>query len=186
MVRLVSKPQRDEKGVWTMAQGAQGLTTALGIIREAMRLEQEGHDFYVKAAGVSMDRKAKDIFCQLASDEENHLKLLKREYSALNEHGRWEAAAKAAVPPALHEPLFPKGKGELPEKTAAGSAEKEALVFGLNIESKSFDLYRKAALETTEPAGRAVFELLVSEERNHFNILMMRYEQMSGPVGWQS
>lgn len=86
----------------------------------------------------------------------------------------------------LDKPLFSKGKEALEKGATAKSSDLDALLFGLDIEDRSYDLYRRAALETVEPLGKAMFEFLAGEERGHFDIIMMRYEYLAGPVAWQA
>ncbi|MBI4186617.1 MAG: hypothetical protein HY530_03810 [Chloroflexi bacterium] len=55
-----------------------------------------------------------------------------------------------------------------------------------DIETKSYDLYRKAASDTAALLGKQTFEFLAEEERKHFDILMMRYDSLFRPVSWSA
>jgi rubrerythrin len=72
----------------------------------------------------------------------------------------------------------------LEKAVTAKSGDLDALLFGLDIENRSYDFYRRAAVETTDALGKAVFEFLAGEERGHFDILMMRYQYLTGSAGW--
>lgn len=52
-------------------------------------------------------------------------------------------------------------------KRTGKSSDLDALLFGLDIENRSYDLYRRAASETTNAEGKAMFEFLAEEERGH-------------------
>jgi rubrerythrin len=65
------------------------ITEALEILRQAMQVEQEGREFYLKAAQTTGNKKGQEMFHTLASDEKNHFNLLERQYNALKQDGRW-------------------------------------------------------------------------------------------------
>ena len=61
----------------------------------------------------------------------------------------------------------------------------DALLFGLQIENESYELYRKAATETAEPTGQAMYQYLADQERTHFDILMLNYEHLVSAGSWR-
>ena len=163
------------------------ITAALAILKQAMRLEEEGRAFYLQAAETTGDEEGKETFRALADDEQHHLRLIQRQHDALSSENKWTSSPE--IKPThidMDKPLFPKGKEALEKAVKAKSRDTDAMLFGLEIENKSYDLYRTAALATTNPLGKAMFEFLAGEERGHFNILMMRYESLAGPVAWST
>ncbi len=161
-------------------------TVALATLEQAMGIEQEGRQFYLKAAQATLDEKGQEMFTTLADDEKKHYDLIKRQHTALTSEGRWVGSSEIkAVQIDLDKPLFPRGREALEKAVTNRSNDWDALLFGLDIEIKSYDLYRKAALEIAEPLGRQMFEFLAGQEQSHFNILMMRYDFLFGPVSWR-
>ncbi len=163
------------------------IDTALAILKRAMQIEQEGREFYLKAAQTTQDEKGQETFRALANDEQNHLRLIQKQYNALTSQGKWVSSPE--IKPMridLDKPLFPEGKEALDKAVTAKSSGFDALLFGLGIETKSFDMYRRAAVETADALGKAMFEFLAGEEKGHFDILMMRYEYLAGPIGWSA
>jgi rubrerythrin len=155
------------------------------ILNRAMQVEQEGYEFYRKAAQATQDEKGQETFRMLASDEQNHLRLIKRQHDALTSENKWVSSPEIKpVQIDLGKPLFPKGSEAMEKAIKTKSRDSDALLFGLDIESKSFDMYRRAALDTADALGKAMFEFLAGEEKGHFDILMMRYEYLAGPMGW--
>jgi len=162
----------------------QDVGAALSILEQAMKIEQEGRSFYLKAAGSAPDEKGRKTFATLAQDEGKHYRLIKKQHTALTQSHRWLKSAEVkAVELDLNEALFP---GQDALQKLARSSDREALLFGLDIEVRSYDLYRKAASETGDTLGKQMFEFLAGEERGHFNILMMRYDGLFGPMVWQA
>ena len=163
------------------------IDTALAILKRAMQVEQEGCEFYLKVAQTTQDEKGQETFRALASDEQNHLRLIKRQYDALTSENKWVSSPEIKpVQIDLGKPLFPEDSEALEKVIKTKSRDSDALLFGLDIESKSFDMYRRAAVETADALGKAMFEFLAGEEKSHFDILMMRYEYLSGPTGWSA
>ncbi|MBI4333404.1 MAG: ferritin family protein [Chloroflexi bacterium] len=161
-------------------------TAALAALRHAIRLEVEGRDFYTHAAHTTEDEKGVQTFLLLAKDEGNHLELLQKQYDSLKDTGTWTDFSQLPRQRIdLDRPIFPRGMEEIEKTVEKHTTELDALLFGLNVETRSYDLYRQAARETPAPQARAMYEFLAAQEQDHFNILMMRYEGMAGPVGWR-
>lgn len=158
---------------------------ALTILERAMDIEQEGQGFYLKASQTTRDEKGREIFATLAGDEQKHYNLIRRQYDALTKEEKWrEFPEIKPITSSLERPLFPIGKEALKKAITDKSSDRDALLFGLEIETKSYNLYCGAASETEAPLGKRMFEFLAGEERGHFNILMMRYDALFGPIAW--
>jgi rubrerythrin len=165
---------------------AEDVKVALGILERAMAIEHEGRQFYLKAARTTQDRKGEEMFITLAEDERKHYNLIKRQRAALTSGGRWVRSSEITpVAIDLDKPLFPRGREALEKAVATKSSDWDALLFGLEIESKSYDLYRRAALETSDTLGKQMFEFLAGQEQSHFDILMMRFDSLFGPISWR-
>jgi len=161
-------------------------TRALAALSQAMAIEQEGIDFYSRAAKQSPDAGAAEVFRRLARDEENHLDLLRRQYDSLKSEGFWRELPeqRADSRPATRTP-FPRMEEIPTEAPPPGSSPADALLFGLGVETRSYDLYSREASDTQDLRGKSMYRFLVAEETRHFELLMARYEQLTGPVGWQ-
>jgi rubrerythrin len=160
---------------------------AMEVLREAMRLEAEGRQFYRRAAEAIADEAIRQTFADLASDEETHLKVVQQQYQALSGGGPWQDTP--SMPRRRLDwdrPIFPRGREAVRQALASTDTPQEALLFGLNLETLSFDLYHKAAAGAAEDREREVFQFLAGEERHHWDLLMMRYEALTGPTGWTS
>ena len=158
----------------------------LGILEQAMGTEQEGLQFYLKAAKNTQDKKGKEMFATLAGDEQKHYDLIRRQHVALSDKGKWVGSADIkAVEIDLEKQLFPKGIEALKKTITVKSDDWDALMFGLDIEIKSYDLYRNAASQIEDSLGKQMFQFLAVQEQSHWDILMMRYEYLFGPVSWQ-
>ncbi len=164
----------------------EGVSAALSILEQAMKLEKEGRQFYLQAVRTTQDKKGKETFSSLADDEQNHYNLIKNQHIALAGEGNGlDSPEIKPVEIDLDKPLFPRGLEALEKAVKTQSSDWDALLFGLDIEIKSYDLYRKAAQDIEEPLGKQMFEFLAGQEKGHFEILMMRYDGLFGPVSWR-
>ncbi|MBI2836540.1 MAG: ferritin family protein [Chloroflexi bacterium] len=160
---------------------------ALRLLAQAMAIEREGRKFYLQAAQSARDEKGRETFTALAGDEEKHYELIKRQRDSLSRAGAWVTTPEVApVHVDLSRPLFSGDKQGTAPMILPGSSEQDALLFGLDIESRSFELYRKGASETADLVAKQMFEFLAGQEQTHFDLLMMRYDVLFGPVAWRS
>lgn len=153
------------------------------LLRRAMGIEQEGRNFYLKAAQTTQDKKGQEIFKTLANDEGNHYNLLKSQHDTLREKGNWVVSPEVKkVSVDLGKPIFPRGIEALKKKVTEKSDDRDALLFGMDIEIRSYDLYRQA--NVTHASGKLMFAYLTEQEMGHLNLLMERFEAQFGPVSW--
>ena len=162
------------------------IRTALTILERAMSIEDGGQQFYREAAQTTQDINGQEMFGTLAGDEQKHYDLIRRQHVALSDKGKWVGSADIkAVEIDLEKQLFPKGIEALKKTITVKSDDWDALMFGLDIEIKSYDLYRNAASQIEDSLGKQMFQFLAGQEQSHWDILMMRYEYFFGPVSWQ-
>jgi rubrerythrin len=136
-------------------------------------------------AETTQDEKGREIFRSLGNDEQNHLDLIKRQYQSLAQNNEWVSSPVIKlISIDLDKPIFPKGKKALEKAVTVKSSDMDALLIGLDIEIRSYDLYRPAALKTVDTLGKQMLQFLAGEEMRHFNILMMRYDSLFGPISW--
>ncbi len=159
--------------------------TAFKALRQAIQLEKEGRKFYLQAAEGAIDPRGEEMFRSLAEDEESHLRIVQRQYQALTSGEGWVREENLPERPIdLGQPLFPPSEEAMKEVIAADASDIEALHFALELENNAYNMYGKAAEETTEPAGKAMYEHLAGMERDHFNLLMANYEYFSTAGRW--
>jgi rubrerythrin len=137
---------------------------------QAARLEEDGHKFYTEAAKRTKDPRGREMFLSLADDEKMHLRLVEDQYEAVINEREWISFPEAleCKPLDLDKPLFPP-EGQDFEK----------------VVDPGYELYRKAAAEVADPAGKAMYELLATEARTHFDILMLNYEHLASTGNWR-
>ena len=156
----------------------------LEVLELAVRTEVEGKDFYQKVSQKSSNRLAKELFQQLADEEDVHRRKFEEIYEALKRGQNWPDV----VPP------FEKGKGlkslfaeatkALGSKIKVVESELEAIKIAMDMEKESYNLYHSRSEESTLPVEKRFYETLAGEERGHHLALLDSYEYLSDPAGW--
>ncbi len=151
---------------------------ALGI---AIQTEKDGREFYLGAARKTSDSHAKALFNSLADDELDHLHLLEEQQQALQEEQRWlphsgrdegrEATKVAGAP--IFSPAAVGGD------INAHTSELSALRMAFLMEKDAVAFYSRAASETHDPDGKAMYQYLVGMEKEHQRILKEEYDALS-------
>ncbi len=80
--------------------------------------------------------------------------------------------------------IFPESEKVCEETLRPDESDLDALLFALQIENKSFDLYRDLAQTTDDPNGKRMYEYLAEAEGGHFERLMLNYEHLSTVGNW--
>ena len=158
---------------------------AVTALQQALELERRGQRFYTEAAERTVDPKGSEMFRSLASDEMMHEQIIERQIDALRADEGWvlpEGVLDVEVD--LESPLFPEGKVDLEKAIQPDASDLEALLFGLKIENDSFALYASQAKAAEDANARRLYEYLVKQERNHFNLLMLNYESLASNAAW--
>jgi rubrerythrin len=159
--------------------------TAMNVLEEAKCLEQQGQAFYTQVAKKIKNPKAKKLFRSLAKDEAMHERLIQREVLNLIKKGYWVELLETQGPACELAPsIFPQGREGLQKAVKANPDDVDALMTALDMENKSYDLYRSEAEAAKDPAARQMYEFLAGQERNHFDLLMSNYEAMVQLGDW--
>ena len=158
---------------------------ALEALSQALKLEKEGRAFYLKAAEDTVNEKGRAMFLSLADDEKIHAEMIQRQIQAIEGHGTYALMPDLEVADIdLDAKLFPPEREGAEERIGPNPNQLDALHLALEIEIRSYDLYRAAASETDQGAGRQMYQWLASAEMTHFNLLMSNYESLVSLGGW--
>lgn len=159
--------------------------TALTALSQALKLEKEGYAFYLKAAEETLDEKGRSTFLSLAADEERHAEMVQRQLHEIEMGGNYVLLPDLAAPDLdLGAKLFPPERARVEARIGRNPNELEALHVALDNEIRSYDLYLKAAKETTSEAGQQMYRWLANAEMTHFHLLMSNYESLVSLGGW--
>jgi rubrerythrin len=157
----------------------------LAALGRALKLEQDGYAFYTQAAERVRDATCKQTMRSLAEDEKVHEAMIVRQLEAMSEEGDFVVLPNIEpVDADLSEAILPPDPDRVAKRVGENPDELEALLMAIEIEVRSYDLYRQAAQDTESEAGREMYEWLAAAEMAHFNLLMSNYEALNTPSSW--
>jgi rubrerythrin len=154
------------------------------VLQLAVRMEVEGKEFYQKASQKSSNRLAKELFQQLASEEDVHLKNFEEMYEAFKRGQNWPDVEPPSEKGEKLKSLFAEATKALGSKLKVAESELEAIKIAMDMESKSYNLYHSRSEESTLPVEKRFYQTLAGEEREHHLALLDSYEYLSDPAGW--
>jgi rubrerythrin len=167
--------------------------TPLGVLRRGMSLERDGYSFYTIVAERSSDQHGKAMFLDLASQEEDHLRLLLAEYRALEDGRGWLPYEEAMQEDFALDPANPDLPGEEPpgaipvftlDRKVSLESDIAALEFGLETEKLTQELYANAAQQVDDPRAREAYEFLTRQEEAHYRLIQNTLEYLTQNQTW--
>jgi rubrerythrin len=169
-----------------MSRGSEELLKWLSV---ALDYENEGLDFYTKAAARSTNALSRRLFRTLASQEIEHAKRIEEIYSLLEQGKRLPTPEKLKRMGGHVE--LEKDIKDFFKKTDTGSLRDdignvEAMKVALEIEKKSFDLYSELLEDAKNASEREFLSALKKEEQQHIDALENVYYYLTDPEMWFS
>ncbi|MDO8634994.1 MAG: ferritin family protein [Dehalococcoidia bacterium] len=154
---------------------------ALAVVELAIEREKGGHSFYTKAAETTQATDGRRMFNWLAQEELGHLKHLEEVRQNIIDTGKITAkkgGEGAGISTPLDKKSFP-WSSEAVGEAKADTKELEALRIGIKAEKEDIAFYTKAAVESTTPEAREMYNRLVAVEKGHQELLEEEYEWLS-------
>ena len=137
-------------------------------LKMAIQAEKDSMDFYRRAASVTQNERAKKVFELLANEEVGHLKSFFDHYKG-GEFGDLKSFIES--PPDMKNATYMA----LEKAITANTHEKEALEIALKEEKACVDQYSGFAKDIVDPLVKAVFERVIKETQNHYDLIEDEY-----------
>lgn len=147
----------------------------LDAIKQAIQTEKDVMDFYLKAAAVTSNERAKKVFEQLASEEREHAGHFFEIYTG-SDLGSFEDFI--SQPPAKGHVML----RQLEKALDQNMHERKAMELALQEEEDLVKNLKMTASRIVDPAVRAVFERMAHETENHYAIIESEYARLMGMV----
>jgi len=156
----------------------------LKALEIAMKLEEDGKNFYMDASEKATNAFAKDMFKSLAEDEDVHLEKVKEIYEKLKEEREWPKVVTSIGDVVKTKAVFPTDVKDLTMTEEDISESVRVLEIGIEMEEKSIKFYNELAEKATDPFEARFYLALVHEERGHYLSLWDYREYLEDPAGW--
>jgi rubrerythrin len=154
------------------------------VLELAVQMETDGKEFYQRASRKSGNRLAKDLFRQLADEEDIHRSKFEEIYKAIKKGKNWPDVIPASEKGKKLKSLFSEATKALGSTFRIAETELEAIKTAMDMEIRSYNLYHSRSKEATLPVEKRFYETLAGEERGHHLALVGSYEYLSDPAGW--
>ena len=137
-------------------------------LKMAIQAEKDSMDFYRRAASVTQNERAKKVFELLANEEVGHLKSFFDHYKG-GEFGDLKSFIES--PPDMKNATYMA----LEKAITANTHEKETLEIALKEEKACIDQYSIFAKDIVDPLVKGVFERVIKETQNHYDLIEDEY-----------
>ncbi|MCK4387844.1 MAG: ferritin family protein, partial [Dehalococcoidia bacterium] len=154
------------------------------ILRSAIQMEIDGKEFYQQAGEKSSNKLARELFQRLASEEDDHRRKFEEIYEALKKGQDWPAVEPPSEEGKRLKSIFIEATKELGTEIKIAQSELEAIETAMNMELKTYDLYRSQSEQSISPLQKRFYQALAAEERGHHLALLDSYEYLTDPTGW--
>lgn len=144
-------------------------------VRLAIKTEKDSMDFYLRAASLAKNVRAKKVLDMLANEEVAHLKSFFVHYSG-SDFG--ELASYINSPADTKNPTYMK----LENAINTDMIEQKALELAMAEERECIGQYTQLAQGVVDPAVRSVFERVVKETEGHYALIESEYAHIMGMV----
>jgi rubrerythrin len=147
----------------------------------AIEMERDGKAFFLKAASGAESVLAKNIFEELARQEDFHIEKILLVYEQMKAEKPVKEWVMTVAGTGQLDKVFQES---LQEKAQSSENDLNALRFGLEIEDKSVKYYEKLASNAFDSYEKRFYLTLSHEERDHYLRIMDSIEYLSDPTGW--
>ncbi|MCK4760014.1 MAG: ferritin family protein [Candidatus Aminicenantes bacterium] len=150
-------------------------------IKEAIRLEINGRNFFNHAAEITHNELGKKMFEKLAAEEVRHIEVFSELFTKILKETDWKKYVR-------DEEL--KGESALIEKLkermrgAEGKSETQALSIGMELEENAIRFFQKAADEVDDPVAKEIFRNISEEEKFHYDLLQAQHDSLTNSGFW--
>ncbi|NIO04500.1 MAG: hypothetical protein GTN74_07760 [Proteobacteria bacterium] len=138
-------------------------------LRDAMKFEMDGREFFIAAAERTSDYFGKIIFNSLADEELKHIETIKVIDRSLREKGEWPFTEDHDEKG--RENIFEAARMEMDEIVKDRTDDLEAVKIAMDFEQKGYRFYSFLAEEATDWREQEFYQRLASEEQMHLLIL---------------
>jgi len=156
----------------------------LGGLRLAVQMEIDGREFYLKSSQSSDNQLGRQLFQNLAAEEDIHRRKFEGIYNTIKVKKAWPETDFQPDGGKNLRTIFARATEDMGSDVKAPGTELDAIQTAINMESKSYDLYESRSRAATHDAERGFYQTLAGEEREHHLILVDYYEYLKDPAAW--
>lgn len=150
----------------------------MNALEIAMKMETDSIKFYTEAAQKTKYPAGKKMFETVAEDEKRHLQMISDIIKGL------DIKPGDVSPMRRVKTVFESMKEQMMKKVEASSDELEAFKIAMRMEQEGESFYKKSLEEAKTKKEKALFNRLIEEERQHYQIFANTYYFLSNTGSW--
>jgi len=150
----------------------------MNAIEIAIKMETDAIKFYTEAADKTNHPVGKKMFLSITEDEKRHLEVLSKIFKEI------DIKLEEASPMKNIKTIFQSMKESMMKRVEATADELEAFKVAMQMEKEGIEFYKNAISEAATEKERLLFERLVKEEQQHYDIFANTYFFMSDTGSW--
>jgi rubrerythrin len=155
-------------------------------LKQAMKMEEDGKNYYKQAMDRVESKLAKDVFKSLIKAEERHVRKIKELYRSLSETGQWPNVVLTRENSERSANIFAAAMSDLNEKVKGTTTDIEALKTAAKLEDDGIKYYQAKGDKADDPFEKKFYLLLAHEEGEHFISILDTIEFLEDPQGYFS
>ena len=152
----------------------------------AIRQENDGIDFFQKAAERTHNQLGKAMFLSFVEDEKEHIRRIKMMTAGIVEPNVKYDENEASGPRGRLRTIFKEMQGDIDKEIPAEASDLDAIKIALTIERKVYKFYEVISREALNVREKELYKFLAKEEIIHFQILKNAYTHLKNIDGWQT
>jgi rubrerythrin len=150
----------------------------MDALEMAMKMETDSISFYTDAAQKTKYAVGRKMFQAVTEDEKRHLAMIAQIVKGLN------ITHDDVSPMKNVKTAFESLKDEMMKKVEATTDELEAFKIAMRMEKEGMDFYKKSEAASKKEKERALFQRLIREEQQHYEIFANTYQFLSDTGNW--
>lgn len=157
---------------------------ALQAMQMAIQMENDGREYYLLMSQQSSNNLGKKLMETLAAEEEQHRQRFKEIYNVLRNKKAWPVINIPSGQGKMLRNIFTQAAEDIIVDNIQLDTELDAVKTALDMESKSYDFYKKQETSATYPAEKDFYQNVAYEEWQHHLVLIDYYEYLKDPASW--
>jgi len=155
---------------------------ALKALKTAIEAEKKSLHNYLQFGLKTDDVSGKNMFIRLASDEFEHMSILERQSSSIQECGDW---LKLEIATSDVEMIIPRLQDkDVKIRGTRGQDQVSALHTALALEKRAHDFYLTQVKATHDQNAREMYQRLAEMEEAHYELIQAEIDSISRTGFW--
>lgn len=156
----------------------------LQAVQMAIKMENDGKDYYMKASQKSSNELGRKLLRELAAEEDVHRQKFEQIYDAIRQKKGWPLVALEPDSGRVLRTVFTRAVKKLGSNVEVLTTELDAVQKAMEMENKTYDFYKSRGRDAVHNAERDFYASLAAQERVHHQVLLDYHDYLTNPVGY--